>query len=120
LKSFVNLREAFVVFLALSAIACLNAGQIQHQHNTAVKLMNWELTQLLALDKNQMEKIHAINAVYEVALSKLHRHNNELKQQEVSRLLCERNKRILQVLNHEQQNILYHYCTDVISFSKME
>jgi hypothetical protein len=119
-KSIVNLREAFVVFLALGAIACLNAGQIKQQHNSAIILMNWELTQVLALNKTQMQRIHDIHVRHEVALSRLTGHDITSKQQEISRLLGERNQQILKVLTRDQQKILYHYCTDVISFSEME
>ncbi len=119
-KSNVNLREAFVVFLVLGGIACLNAGQIREQHNTAVMLMNWELTQMLALDKTQMERIHDIHVGYEDALLKLSDENSASRQQEISRLIYEKNQQILEVLNREQQKILYHYCTNVISLSEME
>ena len=119
-KSIVNIREAFVVFLALGAIACLNAGQIRQQHDSAVLLMNWELTQALALDKTQVEKIHEIHMGYEVALTRLPGRDIASKHQEINQLLDERNQQILEVLNREQQKILYHYCTNVISHSEKE
>lgn len=108
-----------MVFLALTVIALFNAAQLREQHNTSVRLLNWELTQVLQLDKNQMEKIHIINAVYEVEVARLRHEDVAMKQEKVNQLLCERNKRILQVLDRDQQNMLYRYCSDVISFSKM-
>ena len=81
--------------------------------------MNWELTQMLALNPAQMQKINAINTLYETEISRLVNEHPEVKKVNCSRLLTERNHRIMKVLNEEQQKILNSYCTDLISFSKM-
>lgn len=74
---------------------------------------------MLALNPAQIQKINAINAVYETEISRLVDEDPEEKKETSSRLLRERNNRIMEVLNEDQQKILYTYCTDLISFSKM-
>ena len=74
---------------------------------------------MLALNPAQMQKINAINTLYETEISRLVNEHPEVKKVNCSRLLTERNHRIMKVLNEEQQKILNSYCTDLISFSKM-
>lgn len=80
--------------------------------------MNWELTQMLALNPAQIQKINAINTLYETEISTLVDEDPEAKKENSSRLLRERNNRIMEVLNEDQQKILSTYCTDLISLSK--
>lgn len=84
-----------------------------------MQYMNLQLTEMLQLDKNQLEKIHAINAGYEIEISRLAIENVDARNEEINRLLRERNQKVMEVLNEQQQKMLYTYCTDLISFSKM-
>jgi hypothetical protein len=71
------------------------------------------------LNPAQIQKINAINALYENEISTLVDEDPEAKKKNSSRLLRERNNRIMEVLNEEQQKILSTYCTDLISLSKI-
>lgn len=113
------MRDAFLVFLALIIMALFNAGQLWERQRIAIRLLNFELTHLLDLDKNQMEKIQAINAVYETEVSRLKDDNAVLRNEKVTALLMQRNDRIMEVLNEQQQKVLYAYCTDLIFVTKM-
>jgi hypothetical protein len=62
LKSLTNLREAFLVFLSLTVIALFNAGLLWEEQKISQQYMNFELTQMLELNENQMEKIRSIQA----------------------------------------------------------
>lgn len=84
-----------------------------------MQYMNVQLSQMLKLEKSQMEKIHSINAVYEIELARLTEDNMEARKEKINQLLRERNQKILEVLNEQQRKMLYTYCTDLISFSKM-
>ncbi len=81
---------------------------------------NWELAQLLELDKMQLERIHNIHALYENELSKVMQDAQKLREEKSLELIRERNKQIMEVLNDYQQKILYTYCTDMISPEMVE
>lgn len=84
-----------------------------------MEYMNFQLTEMLQLEKSQLEKIHSINAKYEIETSKISTENVYARDEEISRLLCERNKKVREVLNEQQQKMINTYCTDLISFSRM-
>ena len=70
LKSLTNLREAFLVFLSLTVIALFNAGLLWEEQKISQQYMNFELTQMLEMNENQMEKIRSIQTLYEIEVSK--------------------------------------------------
>jgi hypothetical protein len=113
------MRDAFLVFLALTVMALFNAGQLWEGQRISIRLLNFELTHLLDLDRSQMEKIQAINAVYEIEVSRLIDDNVVSRNEKVNALLTQRNDRIMEVLNEQQQKALYVYCTDLIFITKM-
>jgi GTPase SAR1 family protein len=119
LKSLTNLREAFLVFLSLTVIALFNAGLLWEEQKISQQYMNFELTQMLELNENQMQKIRSIQAVYEIEGSKLISESTASTAEKINLLTRERNKQIMEVLNEDQKKILRTYCTDLVSFAKM-
>ncbi len=84
----------------------------------STQYMNIQLTEMLELDRNQIEKIHSINLTYQTkAAGLLGMPGGSHVEKKVNRLLHQRNKEIIDVLTDDQQKILYTYCTDLISFS---
>ena len=81
--------------------------------------MNFELTQMLELNENQMEKIRSIQALYEAEVSKMISEGTASTSEKMNLLTHERNKQVMDVLNEEQKKVLRVYCTDVVSFAKM-
>jgi hypothetical protein len=122
MNSLTNIREAFLVFISLTFIALLNLGQLWEGHRSSLEYVNWELIKLLDLNDHQVKKIERINATYDFELSKI-RHDKLsdgiVSQQKKDRLLLERSRQIMEVLNERQQDILYTYCTDLLSFNKL-
>ena len=81
--------------------------------------MNFELTQMLELNENQMEKIRSIQAMYEIEVSKLVGEGTTSKSEKIYLLTRERNSQVMNVLNEEQKKVLRTYCTDLVLFAKM-
>ncbi len=102
----------------LTIMALFNTGQLLEARQIAVRYTNWELTQLLQLDKKQLERIHNIHVLYERKLSNVMQNTQQSMEEKSLALLRERNNYIMEVLNDDQQKILYTYCTDMI-FSEM-
>jgi len=122
MNSLTNIREAFLVFISLTFIALLNVGQLWEGHKSSLEYVNWELIKLLDLKDQQVKRIEAINAHYDFELSKVSRDqttDDQAKQEKNDRLLLERSRQIMEILNERQQEILYTYCTDLLSFNKL-
>jgi hypothetical protein len=119
LKSLTNLREAFLVFLSLTVIALFNAGLLWEEHKISQQYINFELTQMLELNENQLEKIRSIQAAYEIEVSKVDSERIVSTSEKVNMLMRERNRKIVEVLNEQQKRILHTYCTDLVSVAKM-
>ena len=119
LKSLPNLREAFLVFLSLTVIALFNAGLLWEEHKISQQYINFELTQMLDLTENQLEKIRSIQAAYEIEVSRVGNERIGSTSERVNLLMRERNRKIMNVLNEQQQRILHTYCTDLVSVAKM-
>ena len=122
MNSLTNIREAFLVFISLTFIALLNLGQLWEGHRSSLEYVNWELIKLLDLNDHQVKKIERINATYDFELSKLGQDKSGdgiVNQEKKDRLLLERSRQIMEVLNERQQDILYTYCTDLLSFNKL-
>jgi len=118
-KSLTNLREAFLVFLSLTVIALFNAGLLWQEQKISQQYMNFELTKMLELNENQMEKIRSIQAQYEIEVSKVICERTASTPEKINLLTHERNKQIMDVLNEDQKKILRAYYTDLVSFAKM-
>ena len=119
MKSLTNLREAFLVFLSLTVIALFNAGLLWEEQKISQQYMNFELTQMLELNENQMEKIRSVQALYEIKVSKIISEGTASTSEKINLLTHERNKQVMDVLNEEQKKVLRAYCTDLVSFAKM-
>jgi hypothetical protein len=119
LKSLTNLSEAFLVFLSLALIALFNAGLLWEEQKISLQYMNFELTRMLELNENQMEKISSIHAEYEIEVSKVINESQGSRPEKINQLMRERNRRIMEVLNERQQKILSTYCSNLVSFAKM-
>ena len=113
------MREAFLVFLSLTVIALFNAGLVWEEHKISQQYINFELTQILDLNENQLEKIRSIQAAYEVELSKVATEGIGSSSESIDLLVRERNRQIMEVLNEQQKRILHSYCTDLVSAAKM-
>lgn len=83
----------------------------------STQYMNIQLTEMLELDRNQIEKIHSINLTYQTKAAGLLATPEGFHAEKANRLLHQRNKEIIDVLTDDQQKVLYTYCTDLISFS---
>lgn len=114
-----SLREAIVVFICLTFVAFFNLGQTWEGHKTSLQYVNWELNGLLRLNITQMEKINAINTKYDFELGKIKGNEtwSEQQKEEVSaKLLLSRNEEIMKILDDRQQELLYAYCADLLTF----
>ena len=74
---------------------------------------------MLDLNENQLEKIRSIQAAYEIEVSRVERERIGSTSEKVNLLMRERNRKIMDVLNEQQQRILHSYCTDLVSVAKM-
>jgi hypothetical protein len=119
LKSDTNLPEAFLVFLSLTVIALFNAGVLWEGQKFSQQYMNFELTQMLELNENQLEKIRSIQLVYEREVTRISNGKAGSCPEKVKLLLHTRNRQIMEVLNEHQKIILHTYCTDLVSVAKM-
>ena len=81
--------------------------------------MNFELTQMLELNENQMKKIRSIQELYDIKVSGLISEGTASRSEKINLLTHERNRQIMEVLNEDQKKILRAYCTDLVSFAKM-
>lgn len=113
------MREAFLVFLSLTVIALFNAGLLWEEHKISQQYIGFELTQMLDLTENQLEKIRSIQAAYEIEVSRVGNERIGSTSERVNLLIRERNRKIMNVLNEQQQRILHAYCTDLVSVAKM-
>ena len=118
MKSLTNLREAFLVFLALTVIALFNAGQAWERQELSMQYATMEITQMLSLDDVQVERIRVINATFEAEMSRMANENGKSKDDKMRLLLTERNSLIMEVLNENQKRILHAYCTELVSSTK--
>lgn len=84
-----------------------------------MQYMNIQLAEMLELDRDQVEKIHSINLTYQSKVLGLLDIEQVPRNEKINKLLCERNKEIIDVLTEDQQKVLYAYCIDRISFSRM-
>jgi hypothetical protein len=112
------LREAFLVFLSLTVIALFNAGLLWEEQKISQQYMNFELTQMLELNENQVRKIKSIQELYDIEVSRLISEGTA-STEKMNLLTHERNKQVMEVLNEDQKKILRAYCTDLVSFAKM-
>jgi hypothetical protein len=119
LKSLTNLPEAFLVFLSLTVIALFNAGLLWEEHKISQQYINFELTQMLDLNENQLEKIRSIQASYEIEVSRVTSKRAGSTPEKINLLMRERNRKIMEVLNEQQKRILHTYCADLVSVAKM-
>jgi hypothetical protein len=119
LNSLTHMRDAFLVFVTLAVMTLVNAGQLWEGQKNSIRFLNFELTQILDLDKSQVEKIQAINVVYEIEVSRLGHDKGVSKNEKVNALLTQRNDRIMEVLNEQQQKSLRAYCTELIFITQM-
>ena len=113
MNSFTNLREAFLVFLALTVIAIFNAGQTWEREEMSLHYATQEINQMLGLDEIQVRKIRTINAAYEEKLSGMINADDGCVEGKL--LLHKRNELIMEVLNERQKRILHAYCTNLVS-----
>jgi len=113
------LREAFLVFLSLTVIALFNAGLLWEEQKISRQYMNFELTQMLELNENQMKKIRSIQALYEIEVSKTINDGTASTTEKINLLTHERNKQVMDVLDEEQKKIIRAYCTNLVSFAKI-
>jgi hypothetical protein len=118
LKSLTNLREAFFVFLALTVIALFNAGQAWERQEISMHYATLEINQMLSLDDTQVDRIRAIYATCEAEIARTRNENSKSGEEKLRRLLNERNKLIMEVLNENQKRILHAYCTALVSSTK--
>lgn len=81
-----------------------------------MQYMNVRLAEMLELDKDQIERIRAINRAYQSELSNLEDENHRPAKARISQLLRERNSEIIEVLNERQRKVLYTCSMDLISF----
>lgn len=117
-----SIREAFLVFISLTFISLLNVGQAWEGHKTSLQYANWELSSLLRLNDIQMETINAINATCDFELEKVKRDEVltvRQKEKITEDLLLRRSEAIMKILDDQQQELLYAYCTDLFGFNKM-
>ena len=113
------MREAFLVFLSLTVIALFNAGLLWEEQKISRQYMNFELTQMLELNENQMKKIRSIHALYEIEVSKVISEGTASTTEKINLLTHERNKQVMDVLDEEQKKIIRAYCTNLVSFAKI-
>lgn len=85
----------------------------------SMQYMNIQLAEMLELDRDQIKKIHSINLTYQKKALGLLDEEEGPRNEKITKLLRERNKEIIDVLTEDQQKVLYTYCTDLISFSRM-
>jgi len=120
LKSSSNLREAFLVFLTLTVIALFDAGQLWERQEISMRYATMEIIQLLELDQAQVDRIRSINTAFEIGVSRTSSENSKLQEDKIRILLCERNKRIMEVLDARQKSVLHSYCTNLVSVAKVK
>lgn len=119
LNSLNSLRDGFLVFAVLGVISLANVGLHWEIQNISKSYGRLRISQILQLDKPQIDRIRAIDGACQIELIKLKSQHPSLQYKTVSQLLRERDRRILEVLDGRQQQMMYRHCTDLVTFTKM-
>jgi hypothetical protein len=100
-----NLKEALFACLGFSIIGLFNLGFHWEERTAFVENITWELQSQLALSQSQTIKIMEINYEFYDAVSNVRQENvNDLiLDKQINKLIMEKNRKIMGVLNEEQQ-----------------
>ena len=100
-----NLKEALIACLGFSIIGLFNLGLHWEERNAFVENITWELQSQLTLSKSQTQMIMQINYEFYDAVSDAQKQQREesVLDEEINRLIVDKNKKIMKVLNEDQQ-----------------
>ena len=118
LSFFNSLRDGLLVFAVLAIIALFSIGLQWEMQNLAVRAIDQQAGSVPQLDKAQIRRIQAIQITYDEELIRLKSGDNLFRDDDIDRLLKERDERILEVLNAKKQQMLYNPCEDVQTVSQ--
>lgn len=91
--------------IGFSIIGLFNLGLRWEERNAFVENITWELQSQLTLSKSQALEIMEINYEFYDAVSNVQRHQPkyEILDDEINRLIVDKNTKIMKVLNEDQQ-----------------
>lgn len=100
-----NLKDALFTCICFTAIGLFNVGLCWEERSAIVEQVTWELQHQLKLSRPQAASIKKINYDFYDAIENLSRHRKAGAgfQAEVNHLIILKNKRIMKVLNEDQQ-----------------
>lgn len=89
----------------ISIIGLFNLGLHWEERHAFVENVTWELQSQLTLSESQMQMIMKINYEFYDAVSNAQKEQTEesILDEEISRLIVDKNKKIMKVLNEDQQ-----------------
>lgn len=101
----IKLKDALLTCICFTAIGLFNVGLCWEERSAMVEQLTWELQNQLMLNRSQALSIKKINYEFYDELTNLCRekYENSDLDEKISRLVSLKNKKIMKILNEDQQ-----------------
>jgi predicted nucleic acid-binding OB-fold protein len=105
LNTTIKLKEALLTCICFTIIGLLNVGMYWEERSAVVEQVTWELENQLILTRSQAVSIKKINYEFYDELTNLAAttSKNDQLNEVINKLIAHRNKKIMKILNEDQQ-----------------